>query len=256
MSNRITLGRRLLGRGLGGLFIILVLAAGLMISGVPSATADLAYGPYTCKQGYVWREAVAGDLVCVTYGTRSDTATENALGPSRVEPGGGPWGPDTCKVGFVWRETRPSDHICVPYASRDRASNDNYWAPFTLWAPDATPANGVGVYEYKSGFPDGPFRAQSYVQGTFAPKHRVQIYAYDPHREHGDRGLTLLADIPADWNGILSGADATGWTLFRDHLCMHVGSNFTFIYTPVIIVDQGAGIVSSGRSYELTAPWC
>ena len=26
---------------------------------------DLPYGPDTCKQGYVWRDAIPGDHVCV-----------------------------------------------------------------------------------------------------------------------------------------------------------------------------------------------
>jgi hypothetical protein len=78
-----------------------------------------------CLQGFVWREARPGDLVCVTGSVRSETRQENALAPSRVEPGGGPFGPDTCRQGFVWREAYPEDHVCVPGASRTRAREDN-----------------------------------------------------------------------------------------------------------------------------------
>ena len=35
------------------------------------------YGPDTCKQGWVWRDAYDGDHVCVTGATRDRTAAEN-----------------------------------------------------------------------------------------------------------------------------------------------------------------------------------
>jgi hypothetical protein len=41
------------------------------------------YGQDTCNQGYVWREAFAGDHVCVTPQMRSETANDNSLGSSR-----------------------------------------------------------------------------------------------------------------------------------------------------------------------------
>ena len=40
-----------------------------------------AYGPQTCKQGYVWREAFDGDTVCVTPERRSETLAQNADAP-------------------------------------------------------------------------------------------------------------------------------------------------------------------------------
>jgi hypothetical protein len=42
-----------------------------------------AYGPDTCLQGYVWREAVPSDHVCVTPETRTQTAEDNNLASSR-----------------------------------------------------------------------------------------------------------------------------------------------------------------------------
>jgi len=41
------------------------------------------YGPSTCKQGYVWREAFPGDLVCVPPQTRAQAAEDNRLANSR-----------------------------------------------------------------------------------------------------------------------------------------------------------------------------
>jgi hypothetical protein len=42
-----------------------------------------AYGPNTCRLGFVWREAFPADLVCVTPKIRTLVAEENRIGPSR-----------------------------------------------------------------------------------------------------------------------------------------------------------------------------
>lgn len=89
------------------------------------AHAQLPYGPDTCSQGYVWREAFPGDHVCVRPEVRAQAAADNAAGPSRRQPGGGAFGPDTCLQDFVWRDARPGDHVCVPPATRDQAATDN-----------------------------------------------------------------------------------------------------------------------------------
>ena len=83
------------------------------------------YGPDTCDQGYVWREAFAGDHVCVHPEVRGQAAADNAAGPSRRQPGGGAYGPDTCQQGLVWRDARPGDHVCVPPATRDQTAVQN-----------------------------------------------------------------------------------------------------------------------------------
>jgi hypothetical protein len=41
------------------------------------------YGPNTCLTGFVWREAFAGDQVCVTPEIRTAVRQENALHASR-----------------------------------------------------------------------------------------------------------------------------------------------------------------------------
>lgn len=78
-----------------------------------------------CIQGYVWREAVAGDRVCVTPEVREQAAMDNRLAPRRRQPGGGAYGPDTCRSGFVWREATPSDHVCVTIETRRQTERDN-----------------------------------------------------------------------------------------------------------------------------------
>ena len=92
------------------------------------ALSSLPYGPDTCQNGYVFRDAFPGDHVCVTPGTRSQVARDNAAAAARVQPGGGPWGPDSCRQGWVWREAGPRDRVCVLPAERDRAARDNHLA--------------------------------------------------------------------------------------------------------------------------------
>jgi hypothetical protein len=85
----------------------------------------LPYGPDTCIDGFVWREALATDHVCVSPGARQQARDENTQAGARRNPAGGPYGPDTCLVGFVWREATGDDHVCVPPQSRQQARDDN-----------------------------------------------------------------------------------------------------------------------------------
>ncbi|CAN5712507.1 hypothetical protein BH10ACT9_BH10ACT9_33200 [soil metagenome] len=104
----------------------LVVMAALAAAGVPDADADpLPFGPDTCLQGFVWREARVGDVVCVTPGVRARTAQENANPLANRQPGGGASGPDTCLQGFVWRDAFAGDHVCVTPAIRSEAAADN-----------------------------------------------------------------------------------------------------------------------------------
>jgi hypothetical protein len=108
--------------------------AGLLVAGIAIAVAnsatvladpDLPYGPDTCTQGFVWREARTGDTVCVTPAVRTRTAQENANPSANKEPNGGAYGPDTCKQGFVWREAFDGDTICVTPGERAQTKADN-----------------------------------------------------------------------------------------------------------------------------------
>ena len=80
---------------------------------------------FTCRQGYVWREAFSGDLVCVKPETRARVASDNRAHNARIEPGGGPYGRNTCRQGYVWREARPGDQVCVTPKERDQTHYDN-----------------------------------------------------------------------------------------------------------------------------------
>jgi hypothetical protein len=86
------------------------------------------YGPASCRQGFVWRNAFDGDAVCVTPARQTQVRGENASAGS-TRAGGGASGPDTCKSGFVWRAARPSDLVCVTPQSRAlvKSENDTAW---------------------------------------------------------------------------------------------------------------------------------
>lgn len=100
---------------------LLASALTLLLSITPSVVAQSDY----CLSGFVWREAIPADHVCVTPQIRSATQADNNAAASRREPNGGAYGPDTCKSGFVWREAFSGDHVCVTPATRSQVQSDN-----------------------------------------------------------------------------------------------------------------------------------
>ncbi len=77
------------------------------------------YGPASCRQGFVWRNAFDGDGVCVTPARQTQVQGENAnAGATRA-------GANACKNGFVWRAARPSDLVCVTPQSRAQVKSEN-----------------------------------------------------------------------------------------------------------------------------------
>ncbi|CCF16461.1 putative uncharacterized domain protein [Brevibacillus laterosporus GI-9] len=206
------------------------------------ATPPLPYGPYTCKQGFVWREAYNGDFVCVRPEARQETALENALGPSRRQPGGGAYGPDTCKQGFVWREARPSDHVCVPPHRREQARVDNGIAPFTMAYPPAAPSNGIMVWDELIGTPASSER-RILVSGTFTPNKEVEFFVYGDRYGWSDR-MKSIGNFRADANGKVGPIIAISYcSFYSDPTRM-----------PVIVVDKGTGIVSNAGT--VANPFC
>ncbi len=120
--------------------------AALITGGIAPASADpLPYGPDTCIQGYVWREARDGDTVCVTPATRAQVAQQNANASANRDPNGAS-GPQSCSQGFVWREAFDGDTICVTPANRSATLADNAAAASRKQAnapvptPEAPPA--------------------------------------------------------------------------------------------------------------------
>ena len=93
----------------------------------PETGCDPAVG--TCIEGFVWRQAAGGDLVCVTPESRNLAALENAQASARRNPNGGPYGPDTCLQGFVWRDGFANDHVCVTVERRSIVAQENAAGP-------------------------------------------------------------------------------------------------------------------------------
>jgi hypothetical protein len=93
-----------------------------------ATTKNCSFGPDTCIQGFVWREAGPDDHVCVPVrpvDVRAQTRSDNTQAAARRSPTGGVFGPDTCLSGFVWREAFPGDQVCVTPETRAQAARDN-----------------------------------------------------------------------------------------------------------------------------------
>jgi len=97
--------------------------------------SSLPFGPDTCKPGFVWREAVPDDHVCVLPSSREAARKQNLEADAHRLPNGGTFGPDTCVQGFVWRDAFPGDHICVTPAIRQQVANQNSQGPSRRMSP-------------------------------------------------------------------------------------------------------------------------
>jgi hypothetical protein len=95
---------------------------------VQASAEPLPYGPDTCINGFVWREARPGDTVCVTPATRSQVAQQNGNAGANRDPSAGS-GPMSCSQGYVWREAFDGDTICVTPDIRSQTLADNAAAP-------------------------------------------------------------------------------------------------------------------------------
>jgi hypothetical protein len=120
------------------------------VTAIPSPTGTIGDPGVPCLEGYVWRQAYAGDYVCVTPVTRAQAAADNAAAVSRVQQGGGAYGQYTCQQGYVWRQVVPTDYVCVTAAVRAQAQYDNSQADnraelLTLWVTDWTPPSTGGT---------------------------------------------------------------------------------------------------------------
>jgi hypothetical protein len=102
----------------------LMIALGIAALAAPASAGAADYGAATCLNGYAWREAFAGDNVCVTPATRTRAAQDNAAAESRRDPSAG-YGPYGCQPGYVWREAGTGDFVCVTPNIRDQARADN-----------------------------------------------------------------------------------------------------------------------------------
>jgi hypothetical protein len=107
----------------------------LINAGVPSSVASICpkWKPpiamikiiNNCREGYVRREALPDDQVCVTQETRDQAFDDDRQAADRIDPVDHTYGPDTCIQGYVWREAVPDDHVCVTPETRSQAAYDN-----------------------------------------------------------------------------------------------------------------------------------
>jgi hypothetical protein len=121
---------------------VLIAAIGLAAVVAAPGFANGDFGPDTCLNGFVWRDAAPVDHVCVTPAVRSQAAADNAQAAAHRSPIGGPFGPDTCLQGYVWRDAFANDHVCVVPATRSQAAADNQAAA----SRRAAPALGLSRY--------------------------------------------------------------------------------------------------------------
>ncbi|MBC6458891.1 hypothetical protein [Actinomadura sp. HBU206391] len=220
-------------RVLGGSVATLALAAGLVAVQAPAGAAP--YGPYTCKNGFVWRDAVPYDQVCVTPQIRDQAATENALAASRRQPGGGAYGPNTCKAGFVWRLVRPNDLVCVTPDSRTQAYNDNYYAPLRMLepanAPDSTIRLTTELKEYHAG-------NYLWAWGNgLIPNGQVRFWVIRPERSMTP--FLVGSPVPVNALGAISNADPRGVRFARVE---PYGGDL--LPAVVLAVEQASGMVT------------
>ncbi len=117
------LGDQARGLAYGGAAAVLL--AALSLSSQAEVAADpQPYGPDTCAQGYVWREAIPSDHVCVTPDVRTRTQQENTAAPGLRDPNGA-YGSNSCKQGYVWRNAFNGDAVCVTPNIRDDVAAEN-----------------------------------------------------------------------------------------------------------------------------------
>lgn len=154
-------------------------------------TSDIAT---RCVQGYVWREARSGDVVCVLGSTRAQVRADNAVKESRWVDGA--YGPHTCIQGYVWREAFSGDDVCVTGANRAQAAADNAAAASRrdpakqVWGPNTCRSGYVWRDADRSDYVcvTGATRAQAradnavktsrWVNGAYGPHTCIQGYVW------------------------------------------------------------------------------
>jgi len=115
-----------------------------VVTAVPGPAGTIGDPGARCLRGYVWRQAYAGDYVCVTPATRTQAAIDNAAAAGRIAGRGGAFGAYTCQPSYVWRQVVPADYVCVTPGTRaqavaDNAQANNRVALLSLWLSDWTP---------------------------------------------------------------------------------------------------------------------
>jgi hypothetical protein len=139
-----------------------------VVTSVPGPAGTIGDPGAHCLRGYVWRQAYAGDYVCVTPASRTQAVIDNAAAADRIASGSGVFGAHTCQQSYVWRQVVPADYVCVTPGTRSQAVADNAQANnrvalLSLWLSDWTPPAqpsqekcSGGVCTTTEGRSDGP----------------------------------------------------------------------------------------------------
>jgi len=125
---------------------VLSRALAASMAGLPIIVITAASAQDTCRTGFVWREAFAGDHACVLPQTRAQAALDNSRAVARRQPGGGPYGPNTCIQGYVWRQATQTDLVCVTPEIRAQTARDNAEAGSRVATSGPAPAPQAGGY--------------------------------------------------------------------------------------------------------------
>ena len=160
------------------------------------------YGPGTCLEGYVWRQATADDFVCVTSDQRDQAADDNAQAGDRINPNC-VYGTDACLQGYVWREAVPDDHVCVTGDVRDQVAYDNSQAadrvnPDCVWGPDSC----LPGYVWREAVPDDHVCVTGDVRDQVAYDNSQASSRVDPSGAYGPdscvQGYVWREAVPGD----------------------------------------------------------
>ena len=198
-----------------------------------------------CAEGYVWREAFAGDHVCVVKETRDLTADENRNAEKTRKRDGG----DECEPGYVWRMAGPQDHVCVTQAERDQAQQDNSLATSRsatfaatrkpsseipgVRANVRTPPRKEGCFKYENGeWQETQCLSQEYIRRNFPPPGPQYSIKSNPRFIFGDR-YAFLYTMPIRVGSVKishlsdpSVATLTDLLFGKDAFSIQVNTNF------------------------------
>ncbi len=154
------------------------------------AYASGNYGPDTCLQGWVWREAVPGDHVCVTPATRAQATYDNSQAAARRDslrlwhttytiPVNGSTTNDVPQYRLY------GDHINVgPVTVQLRRNSDN--ALLRAWTVNATSTSSApgGQFRLDTGIsvcsrpPDSYFRVFDPISTRWSDPYSVKTICY------------------------------------------------------------------------------
>ncbi|GII31263.1 hypothetical protein Pmi06nite_47050 [Planotetraspora mira] len=199
----------------------------------PAAADPLPWGPYTCAQGFVWRQATADDLVCVYPSRRTDVAAENSGSPSHKL-----LNTMYCVPGYEWRLANPSDRACVTSIQRRMARMENESAVYSLADPAATPLGGVRVMTKRG---TGGVN-HLYATGTgVTPQWSAAFYAVGVNGPNWPTGRPWIGEARSDAQGGFA-----GWTYINQVTCLPTETK----PAPVVVLDFGTGVVTTAGTTD------